>query len=240
MTILHAEQVTMRFGGVVAVDGVDWQAESGEIHGIIGPNGAGKTTLFNIMAGALTPTAGRVLLMVRDITGLSPERRCGLGIARTFQIPRPFGGLTVRDNVAVAALPKARSVEHARRRADEVLEYLEMSVHTHKVAGSLSIGLRKRLEVARALATTPKIMLLDEVMGGLHGDEVQQMIGLIRRINKDSISIVMIEHVMAAVMALAERVTVLDQGRIIASGTPSEVTKDPAVIAAYLGDEVVA
>ncbi len=238
--ILRVAEATMRFGGLIATNNVDWEAEQGEIHGIIGPNGAGKTTLFNLMAGALTPTKGRILFFDRDITRMPPEQRSSLGIARTFQIPRPFRGLSTLDNVAVAALPHSRSVSHARQRAGQVLEQMRMSEQAGKLSGLLPIGLRKRLEVARAFACDPKIMLLDEVMGGLHGDEVTEMIGTIRDINAAGITIVMIEHVMPAVIALARRVTVLDQGRIIATGTPTEVTKNPVVISAYLGDEVAA
>lgn len=230
----------MRFGGLVALSGVDWEIGAGQMFGIIGPNGAGKTTLFNIVAGALAPSEGRIALLDRDITRLGPEQRCDLGIARTFQVPRPFAGLTVLDNVAVGGLRGSRNVAEARERAMHVLEDLAMSAHAHKRAGSLPIGTRKRLEVARALATQPKVLLLDEVMGGLHGSEVDDMIETVRGINRRGMTIVLIEHVMPAMMALAERVTVLDQGTVIASGTPREVTSDPAVIAAYLGDEVVA
>ena len=206
---------------------------------IIGPNGAGKTTLFSIIAGAQSPTDGRIRFLGSDITKLGPERRCGLGIARTFQVPRPFAGLTVLDNVAVGCLDASRNVAAARDTAMTVLETLAMAGQAGKRAGSLSIGLRKRLEVAKALATRPKVLLLDEVMGGLHGAEVDAMIETIREINRSGVTIVLIEHVLPAVMALAERVTVLDQGRVIASGSPREVVRERAVIDAYLGDDLV-
>lgn len=232
-------RLTRRFGGLVAVNAVDLHVEAGSIHGIIGPNGAGKTSLFNLIAGSARPSSGEVLAGGRDITGLPPEARCALGIARTFQIPRPFTGVDVLDNVAVSALDRSRTVAAARAEAGRVLERLGLSRHADEMASTLPIGLRKRLEVARALATAPKLLLLDEVMGGLHGEEVDRMIEMIRAINQDGVTILMIEHVLPAVTALAGTVTVLDQGRIIASAPPAVVTRDPAVIAAYLGDEVL-
>jgi branched-chain amino acid transport system ATP-binding protein len=232
--------LTRRFGGLVAVNDVDLTVQAGTIHGIIGPNGAGKTTLFNMIAGSFPPSAGRILLNRRDITALSPERRCALGIARTFQVPRPFAGLDLLDNVAIGCLERARSVSDARSLAREVLASLGIEDHAARIAGGLPIGLRKLLEVARALATAPKLLLLDEVMGGLHGAEVDRMVETIRRINATGTTVLMIEHVMPAIMSLAGTVTVLDQGRVIASAPPDIVTRDPAVIAAYLGDEVLA
>ena len=237
--LLTVERVSMRFGGLQALDSVDWEIEAGRMFAIIGPNGAGKTTLFSIIAGAQSPTDGRIRFLGSDITKLGPERRCGLGIARTFQVPRPFAGLTVLDNVAVGCLDASRNVAAARDTAMTVLETLAMAGQAGKRAGSLSIGLRKRLEVAKALATRPKVLLLDEVMGGLHGAEVDAMIDTIRQINRSGVTIVLIEHVLPAVMALAERVTVLDQGRVIASGSPREVVRERAVIDAYLGDDLV-
>jgi branched-chain amino acid transport system ATP-binding protein len=241
MTVfLSVESVTQRFGGLVALDRVSLSVEERRIHGIIGPNGAGKTTLFNIIAGAFPPSDGRLALGGEDITRLSPEQRCAKGIARTFQVPRPFNGLTVLDNVAVGALAGSSTVAEARRRAAATIELLEMGEHAGNLAGTLTIGLRKRLEVARALATRPRLLLLDEVMGGLHGGEIDRMIATIRRIAETGVTVVLIEHVMPAIMSLAEIVTVLDQGRVLATGTPGEITRDPAVIAAYLGDEVAA
>jgi len=238
--LLRVDNVTQRFGGLVALDRVSLAVEERRIHGIIGPNGAGKTTLFNIVAGSFPPSEGRLTFDGRDISSLSPEQRCARGIARTFQVPRPFTGLSVLDNVAVGALGQSRSVVDARDRAAETIEFLEIAEHQEKLAGALTIGLRKRLEVARALATRPRLLLLDEVMGGLHGGEVDRMIETIRRIAATGVTVVMIEHVMPAIMSLAEIVTVLDQGRIIASAAPAEVTRDPKVIAAYLGDEIAA
>jgi branched-chain amino acid transport system ATP-binding protein len=237
---LSVERMTRRFGGLVALDNVSLTVEQHRIHGIIGPNGAGKTTLFNIIAGAFSPSAGRLTLAGDDITRLTPEQRCARGIARTFQVPRPFNGLTVLDNVAVGALLGSRNVAEARARSSATIDMLEMGEHAGNLASTLSIGLRKRLEVARALATKPRLLLLDEVMGGLHGGEVDRMIATIRRIAETGISVVLIEHVMPAIMSLAEIVTVLDQGRVLATGTPEEITRNPAVIAAYLGDEVAA
>ena len=235
--VLEVRDVSRRFGGLLAVASLDLAIPAGELHGIIGPNGAGKTTLFNLIAGTFPPSTGRVLLAGRDITTLAPERRCALGLARTFQIPRPFAGLAVLDNVAIGCLGHSRSVAAARAEAAAVLARLGLSGQAATLAGALPVGLRKRLELARALATRPRLLLLDEVLGGLHGSEVDRMIETIRGIAAEGITVVMIEHVLPAVMALAERVTVLDQGRVIATGTPAEVTRDPAVIAAYLGDE---
>jgi branched-chain amino acid transport system ATP-binding protein len=237
---LTIDTVTRRFGGLVALDHVSLAVEKHRIHGIIGPNGAGKTTLFNIIAGALPPSEGRVTLEGANISNLKPERRCARGIARTFQVPRPFPALTVRDNVAVGALGASRSVAEARERASATIAFLEMSEHADKLGGALTIGLRKRLELARALATGPRLLLLDEVMGGLHGGEIDQMIATIRRIGGTGVTVLLIEHVMPAIMSLAELVTVLDQGRVLATGSPEEITRNPAVIAAYLGDEVAA
>ncbi|GAC1339183.1 MAG: ABC transporter ATP-binding protein [Acetobacteraceae bacterium] len=237
---LQTESLSRRFGGLVAVNAVSLHAAAGSIHGIIGPNGAGKTSLFNLIAGSDRPNSGLVRLGGRDITRLNPEARCRLGIARTFQVPRPFPGLDVLDNVAIGCLDRARSVADARERAAEVLEQFGLGRHADDIASTLPIGLRKLLELARALATDPKLLLLDEVMGGLHGDEVDRMIETVREINRRGVTVVMIEHVLPAVTALAGTVTVLDQGRIIASDTPAVVTRDPAVIAAYLGDEVLA
>lgn len=237
---LRMTGLTRRFSGLIAVNDVDLTVPAGAIHGIIGPNGAGKTTLFNMIAGSFPPSAGRILLDGRDITAMSPERRCALGIARTFQVPRPFAGLDLLDNVAIGCLERARSVTHARSLAREVLASLGVEDHAERIAGGLPIGLRKLLEVARALATAPKLLLLDEVMGGLHGAEVDRMVDTIRRINATGTTVLMIEHVMPAIMSLAGTVTVLDQGRVIASAPPDIVTRDPAVIAAYLGDEVAA
>jgi branched-chain amino acid transport system ATP-binding protein len=238
--LLRVENLTRRFGGLVALDHVSLHVEERRIHGIIGPNGAGKTTLFNIIAGAFPPSEGRLTLGGEDITAITPERRCARGVARTFQVPRPFGGLTVLDNVAVGALAGSRNVAEARERAAATIDFLEMGEHAGNLASALTIGLRKRLEVARALATRPRLLLLDEVMGGLHGGEVDRMIATIRRISETGVTVVLIEHVMPAIMSLADIVTVLDQGRVLATGTPEEITSNPAVIAAYLGDEVAA
>jgi branched-chain amino acid transport system ATP-binding protein len=240
MTIaLRTSGLSKRFGGLQALDSVDLEIEQGGIHAIIGPNGAGKTTLFNIVAGSLRPSAGRVLLGERDITAMPPEALCALGLARTFQIPRPFASLSVLDNVSIGCIPRSRSAREARELAREAVARLELAEHAHKLAGSLPIGLRKRLEVARAVATRPVVLLLDEVMGGLHGAEVERMIETIRKLNRDGITVLLIEHVMAAVISLAGTLTVLDQGRVLASGAPAEMIRNERVIAAYLGDEVL-
>ena len=238
--MLRVELVSMRFGGLQALEHVEWEIAERGLAAIIGPNGAGKTTLFNIIAGTQAPSEGRIRFLGGDITKLGPERRCDLGIARTFQVPRPFTSLTVLDNVAVGFLDASRNVADARRSALDVLEMLQMGAHAATRAGSLSIGLRKRLELAKALSTRPKLLLLDEVMGGLHGSEVDAMIETVRDIHAGGVTIVLIEHVLAAVMALAENVTVLDQGKSIASGLPRDVMRNRAVVDAYLGDELVA
>ena len=237
---LVTQGLTRRFGGLVALNDANLHVAPGSIHGIIGPNGAGKTSLFSLIAGSLPPSAGRILLGGRDIARLPPEARCALGVARTFQVPRPFAGLDVLDNVAMGCLARARSAAHARALAHEVLQRLRIERYAGTPAGALPIGIRKLLEVARALATAPRLLLLDEVMGGLHGEEVDRMIATVRGIGGSGVTVLMIEHVLPAIVALASVVTVLDQGRVIASGTPAEVTHDPAVVAAYLGDEVLA
>ncbi len=229
-----------RYGGLIAVNDVTLRVPAGQIHGIIGPNGAGKTSLFNLIAGSDRPSAGQILIDGRDVTRLPPERRCALGVARTFQVPRPFAGIDVLDNVAMGCLPRARSVAQARELAYAVLDSLGAARHADAVAGTLPIGLRKLLEVARALATQPRLLLLDEVFGGLHGEEVDRMVATIRTVRQGGVTVVMIEHVLPALLSLADAISVLDQGRLIASGPPGAVTRDPAVVAAYLGDEILA
>jgi branched-chain amino acid transport system ATP-binding protein len=235
---LGTTALTKSFGGLTVLAGLDLEVRQGEILGIIGPNGAGKTTLFNLVTGFLRPSSGDVWLEGRRITQLSPEERCALGLARTFQVPRPFAGMSVLDNVAVGALGAPGRLARARRRAHEIVHALGLGDHAHAAAGALPTGLRKRLEVARALATGPRLLMLDEVMGGLTPTEVNQMVAIVRGIRESGVTPVIIEHVMAAIMALSDRVIVLDQGMVIAEGTPSAVARDPAVIAAYLGDEV--
>jgi branched-chain amino acid transport system ATP-binding protein len=241
MTVLLALQsLSKRFRGLLAVDGVSFEVAEGEIFAVIGPNGAGKTTLFNMIAGALVPDGGTIIFAGQPIQGLPADAVCRRGIARTFQIVRPFPGLSVADNVTVGALLHHHSVAAARALAEDLLRQLDLFNKRNQIAATLTLPDRKRLEVARALATGPKLLLLDEVMAGLRPTETDRMVATLRAINKDSgVTILLIEHVMRAVMALASRVLVLDHGAQIATGTPAEVVRDPAVVHSYLGTESV-
>jgi ABC-type branched-subunit amino acid transport system ATPase component len=234
--MLEVRGVTVDFHGLRAVDDASFRVDEGRIVGLIGPNGAGKTTLFNTVSGMNRPSAGQVLFEGRDLARLSPADRSRLGIGRTFQIVKPFGGLSVRDNVLVGALTRGQSVAEARRTAVATLERLNMGHLVDVRAASLPLALRKRLEVARALATGPRLLLLDELMGGLNPTEVNETLALIRSLHADGLTFLVIEHNMHAIMQIAETVWVLNQGRIIAQGPPAAVTRDPQVIAVYLGE----
>jgi branched-chain amino acid transport system ATP-binding protein len=238
--LLDIEGVTKRFRGLVAVDEVSLQVVPGEIFAVIGPNGAGKTTLFNMIAGVFSPDQGTIHFAGERIDGVTPDEACRRGIGRTFQLVRPFPALTVEDNVIVGALLRAPDVEAARRAADEVLRRLDLAGKRHQPASSLTLPDRKRLEVARALATRPKLLLLDETMAGLRPTETDRMVAILRELNRETgLTILLIEHVMRAVMALATRILVLHHGAGIAEGTPEEVVRNPAVLASYLGAEAV-
>ena len=237
--MLKLEGVTKRFGGLTAVREVSLEVREGDLLGIIGPNGAGKTTLFHMISGYYRPDEGRILYEGRDVTGLPPHAICRLGLTRTFQIVKPFGNLSVRDNVMIGALTRLRHVREARREAERVIEICGLSSHPEARAKGLPIGLRKRLEVARALATKPRLLLLDEVMAGLNPTELAGIIELIRRLHADGLSLIIIEHIMAAMMRLAQRIAMLHHGEKIAEGTPAEITRDRRVIDAYLGEEFV-
>ena len=233
--LLRVEGISKRFGGLLAVDQASFDAPAGRITALIGPNGAGKTTLFAIIAGFLRPTEGRVLYDGADVTGDPPHKLARLGIARTFQIVQPFAGLTVRENIAVGAHLHHRVRAEALAAAGAVARAVDLDRDLDKPAAALTVAARKRLELARALAIEPRLLLLDEVLAGLNPSEVRDMVPVIRAIADRGVTIVMIEHVMQAVISLAEHVFVLAEGSIIAEGTPAQVAADPAVVEAYLG-----
>ncbi|HEX8664274.1 MAG TPA: ABC transporter ATP-binding protein, partial [Beijerinckiaceae bacterium] len=234
--LLEVDKVSRRFGGLVANSDVSIKVEPGEIVGLIGPNGAGKSTLFNLIAGAIPPSSGRILLEGEDVTGLKAPQLCRRGVARTFQVVRSFDSMSVIDNVVVGALVRRPGTAAARRKAAEVLEFTGLAGRAGAPAGDLTPPEKRRLEVARALATEPKLLLLDEVMTGLTPAEAQRGVELVRRVRETGVTILMVEHVMEIVMPLVDRAVVLDLGRVLAEGKPAEVAADPKVIAAYLGD----
>jgi branched-chain amino acid transport system ATP-binding protein len=240
MALLEVKGIGKSFRGLRAVQDVSFDVAEGAIAAMIGPNGAGKTTCFNIIAGVFAPDAGEVVLAGRRITGLRPDQICQAGIGRTFQVVKPFPQMTVLDNVVVGALNAVPTVADAQREARRVLELLHLDGKRTTLAASLTLPERKRLEVARAMATRPRLLLLDEVMAGLRPTEVDEMVGVFRRINRETgLTILLIEHVMRAVMALAARVVVLHHGERICEGPPAEVVRDPAVLECYLGEEAV-
>jgi branched-chain amino acid transport system ATP-binding protein len=239
-TLLSLKGVGKRFRGLVAVDDVSFDVQAGELFAVIGPNGAGKTTLFNLIAGAIAPDEGSIVFAGEPIGGLPPDVVCRRGIARTFQIVRPFPALTVEDNVVVGALLHSRDVAVARQHAQDLLRRLDLFDQRHRIAATLTLPDRKRLEVARALATQPRLLLLDEVMAGLRPTESDRMVAILRDLNRaGGLTVVLIEHVMRAVMALASEVLVLDHGTAIAQGRPEAVVRVPAVVQSYLGTEPV-
>ncbi len=232
MIILRAENLSKRFGGLKAVDGVNLALEEGRILGLIGPNGAGKSTCFSMLAGSTPPTAGRIFLGDEELTGAPVFRAARAGVVRTHQIVRPFSNLTVLENTVVAAVNCGRDPGEARK----ALEFVGLADRRHEYPWRLTLSGRKRLEMARALATSPRVLLLDEVIAGVNPAEAQEMTKLIRRARDErKVSIVMTEHVMPAVMSLADHIVVLDAGKLIARGSPQEVVQNPEVIAAYLG-----
>jgi branched-chain amino acid transport system ATP-binding protein len=238
--LLSVAGVTKRFRGLVAVDRVSLDVAQGEIFAVIGPNGAGKTTLFNMIAGVFRPDEGTISFAGTRIDGLPPDRVARAGIGRTFQIVRPFPALSVEDNVIVGALMRVADVATARGEAGEILRRLDLYDKRAQRASSLTLPDRKRLEVARALATRPRLLLLDEVMAGLRPTETDRMVAILRELNRESgLAILLIEHVMRAVMALAARILVLHHGGAIAEGPPERVVRDPAVLSSYLGAEAV-
>jgi branched-chain amino acid transport system ATP-binding protein len=238
--LLAVDGVGKRFRGLLAVDNVSFRVAQGSIFAVIGPNGAGKTTLFNIIAGMFAPDRGSIAFAGERIDGLEPDEVCRRGIGRTFQLVRPFPGLSVEDNVLIGAMLRRHDPTAARRRAHEILVRLDLFGKRHQPASALTLPDRKRLEVARALATDPKLLLLDEVMAGLRPAETDRMVSLLTELNRGSgLTILLIEHVMRAVMALAGRVLVLHHGAAIAEGPPEAVVREPAVVQSYLGAEAV-
>jgi branched-chain amino acid transport system ATP-binding protein len=239
MTLLAIEGVVRRFRGVVALDDVSFTVNEGEIAGIMGANGAGKTTLFSIIAGNLRPHAGQIIFAGQRIDGLRPDQVSRSGIARTFQIVRPFGNLTVLENVTLGVLygrRRERSVASAEMRARKILEQMGLADRARRLARELTLAGRKRLEIARGLATEPRLLMLDEVLAGLTPAEVTDGIGLIRTLHqRDDLTIVMIEHVTRALMALCHRIVVLHHGKKIVEGSPEVVVRDPQTVSAYLG-----
>ena len=235
--LLKVQSVTHRFGGLVALNDVKVSVAEGTIHGLIGPNGAGKTTLFNILSGSFRPTTGSLEFNGSDITRTSRHKRCALGIGRTYQVVQPFKGMSVEENVLVGCLVRTRQVDAAREVARDLLEQLGIGHLRHADPLDLPLVLRKRLEVARALATQPRLLLLDEVMAGLNPVEIEEMLALIREIRSGGVTVVIIEHLMHAISSVCDEVMVLNQGKPIAAGTPKEVMAHPAVIEAYLGSE---
>jgi branched-chain amino acid transport system ATP-binding protein len=227
--------LSKRFGGVIALKDVTVKIEKGELVGLIGPNGAGKTTLYNCITGFYKPDSGSVKIGGRDATGLPPHKICMLGCVRTFQVPRPFLELTLLENVMVGALGRGRSLEEAKNIAMNILDFLNINKYAHITVKNLNLNYRRRCELARALATSPKILFMDETLAGLNPTEIDEMLGFVKKIYEEGLTIVMTEHVMKAVMSIAERIAVLHQGEIICEGTPKEVANDAKVIDAYLG-----
>jgi branched-chain amino acid transport system ATP-binding protein len=234
--LLEVQGVSKRFGGLQALQDVSFDVGEGEIVGLIGPNGAGKTTLFNVVTGVYPPDAGRVRLRGEDVTGEPAHRLCRLGVARTFQISKPFVNLTVLQTVRIGALNRQPGMKAATARALEVLAQVGLGGKRGHLGRQLTVAERKRLELARALATGPALLLLDEVAAGLRPAEIHEMIALVRRISAGGVSVLIIEHVLEAVMRLSARIVVLNHGEVIAHGRPAELVKDARVIEAYLGE----
>jgi len=235
--IIECRELARQFGGIRALDGVSLTVAEGELIGLVGPNGSGKTTLVNLLSGALRPTSGEIAVDGRSAVSLPPHRLAHLGVARTYQIPRPFGSMTVRDNVAVAIMfgRDPASLAAARRAAREHLELVGLDRHADALPGEINLHERQLLEIARALATRPRVLLLDEALAGLNPAEVDNAAAVVRRVHRSGIAIVLVEHVLRVVNQLATRIVVLDQGRLLADGEPAAVMHNADVVRAYLG-----
>ncbi len=240
MALLEVNNLTKRFGGLVANDNVSLSVNEGEVVGLIGPNGAGKTTLFNCIAGVYNPEGGTIRFQGKDITNFTPEQACRAGVARTFQIVRVFKDMSVLDNVMVGVYLRTGGNGRVRKRALEILEFTGLYPKRDMRASALTIADKKRLELSRALATDPKLLMLDEAMAGLNPTECQEAVEIIRTINREGVSILMVEHVMEILMPISQRVVVLDYGKKIDEDVPEKVSKNPEVIKAYLGEKYVA
>lgn len=237
--LLEVTGIAKRFGGVQAVKQVDFELYKGEILGLLGPNGAGKTTVFNMIAGMIVPDSGAIKLDGKDITAYSPWEVCASGLARTFQLSKPFGGMTTKENLVVGCLVKTKDADYSKRKADELLEFLGLSSVADEEMDTLTAFERRKLELGRALSTEPKLLLMDEVVAGATPQEATQMVELVKKIRDQGITVLIIEHVMRVIMGLSDRVIVMHLGEVMANGLPQDVVKQENVLKAYFGDDYV-